>query len=283
MALLDIFRKKNIKVDSVHATVYAPSNYKILTEQSKGQIVNTKVRFPKELGEAHPFDFKLCEDMTKKIGLVNAIIDKHVDFIMSGGMTIKAEDDRAKKIIDDFMTDFQFDGVIRNFLKETYIKGTGFLELSYGKEGKAGVKSIENMKVLNSNYMYINRDDKGEILGYRQYIGMMKEFGKNPNEVTDFAPEEIACLTNNKIGDCAYGTGMVFPLIMLVDDLAGARKEMHMLMKRKANTPIIFTGGNREKDEFPTQGEMDSLGERLEWLTNKHEWVVSDFWKASTP
>src|SRR3990167_9628083 len=77
-------------------------------EQFKGETETKEVRFPRELGEEHPFDYKLTEGLYLKFGFVTGVIDKIVDFCWGPGFYTKAEDKRAKAIIDMWLEDTNF-------------------------------------------------------------------------------------------------------------------------------------------------------------------------------
>ena len=233
----------------------------------KGEVEQNKIKFPIELGEEHPFDFKITEGMYKKHGFTNAVVNKYVDFIVGGGFYVESEDERAQKIIEDFIRDVNFDIVLRSWIKEGLVKN-GILEIG-GKKDEAP----KGLKVLDSNYMYMQRDNKGVIEGWNQYVGGFDKFDKS--KVVSFKPYQIAHLALNKIGDDAYGLGIVYPALKDIDNLLQLKNDEHMLMERKANSPYDITMGKIVGDKYikPSQASIDKMGKDLEWLNNKHEWV----------
>jgi len=269
---------KNSLVYAKQDTSQSLSGLQIISEKLRGMVGLIKVRFPKELGEEHPFNYKAVTDLTKKYGLISAIVDKHVDYMMSGGITAKCEDDKAKKIIEEFMRDMQFEVTVRAWLRQAFQKGFSPLEISSGKNG-----GIDGLKLLKADSVYVDRDDRGVVKGFNQYTRSLREIGVfSKDDVIPFEPDEIADLNFNVYEDNYYGMGIVYPLLCLVDDLICSRKEMHTLMKRKANSPLFFIMGDRTKGpkgDFPTRGEMEELGQKLEWLHNRHEWVLTDYVK----
>jgi len=277
MALFNWRKPRKIQTDSL---IYAPSvNTKKpgIMEALKGLVQVNKVRFPAELGEEHPFDYSIPERLAKKFGIVSAIVDKYIDFIFSGDINVKSEDERAQTIIEEWMRDVQFNIVARSWIREGLLKGPGYLELGTNDDG-----TIDEVKTLKSDHMFVDRNEFGVVEGYNQFLKPMRMFTSNSKEITRFKPKEVAMLKFNIYGDDAYGLGIVFPLISILDDLISSRKNMHLIMERKSNNPLIFKMGNREKDQFPATEEMEALGQKLEWLTNKHEWVISDFVQPMT-
>lgn len=278
----NFFKKERKKL--TNALAYSDSfnsndSGNFLIEKLRGMISSDKVKFPKELGEKHPFDYKITDTLCKVYGQVDAIVDKHVDFIMSGGVQVKVNDDRGQTIINNFVDDFDVWNLIIPWIKEALKKGVGYLELGGNKQ-----ENINGLKVLNSNSMYVVRDDQGEIIKYNQYLKDIKQFNKfnNSKDVEPFEPYEIAQLNINVNADSAYGMGIVYPLIKHVNDLVGARKEMHKIMHRKAETPLIFVMGNKDKDDYPDPEEMQELGGKLDALEGKNNWVVTDYTKPMT-
>ena len=275
------FKQKTGRTEN-KALAYTPKNISsvsYITEALKGLVSTKKIKFPLDLGEEHPFDFSVCERIAIKYGVVSAIVDKHIDFIMSGGIFIESKNEKAKQIIEMFMKDFNFDTLLRNYLREAFIKGNGFMEIGYDKDN-----NIDALKILDANWMYVIRDEYGEIKGYNQYSKALKDWTNyqemmNKADVIKFETKEIVHLPVNIYGDKVYGYGMIYQLISIIDDLLCSRKEMHTLMKRKANNPLIFLMGDREKGEFPTVGEIEAFGQKLELLHNQTEWALSDMVK----
>lgn len=241
----------------------------IITEQFKGEVPTNKVTFPDELGEEHPFKFEVLEGLYKKYGFFTAVIDKYVDFVVGPGFFIECEDERAKTIIEDFMRDVNFDTILRAWTKEALIKGNGFLEI--GGNPKEGIKGL---KVLNANYMYVDRDNKGKIKGYNQYKGAFDRFSKT--KVINFKPNEMAHFAFNHIGDCAYGLGIGFPALKLIDNSLDQSDNLHMLMKKKANAPIHAKLGKVDGNIkiIPKPADVAAFGQHLETLDNKREWAT---------
>ena len=254
-------------------SMYVPA--KMVMEQFKGEIERQEIKFPKELGEQHPFDYSLTEKLYIKYGFITGVIDKIVDFCWGPGFRIQSKDKRAQEIIEQWLEDVNFVVIGRKWLKEALIKGTAYLEL-----GGNGKESPQGLKVLNSDTMFIQRDNYGNILNYNQQVGGIKQF--NTRKVISFEPNQIAHITINDTTTSPYGYGLVYSALDLVDNLIGSQKDMHVLIGRKANTPIVATLGDREKDIIPTQEVIDSFGAKLTYMTNKTEWVVGDDIKLST-
>ena len=278
------FGKKGKSDITKNALVYSSKkpldNGGYVSEALKGLVSSNKIKFPADLGEAHPFDFTLTEQLVKKFGLSSAIVDKHIDFIMSGGMQVSCEDERATQIIQDFMRDQDFDSLMRAWFREAFIKGNGFLELGSGDND-----SIDELKLLNANYMYVERDEQGKVISYKQYVKAIEGYSANNNskkDTTDFKPKEIAHLAINVYGDSAYGLGLVYLLIPVINEVIGGRQELHKVMKRKAENPLIFVMGDRATDDLPDATKINELGQKLESLEGRNNWVITDYIKPMT-
>ena len=247
-----------------------------ITEQFNGQVETKEVRIPKDLGEEHPFDYKLTEGLYLNFGFVTGVIDKIVDFCWGPGFYTKSADKRAKAIIDTWLEDTNFDSQGRRWLKEALIKGTGFLEL-----GGAPNEPPQGIKLLNADYMYIKRNKFGVIEGFNQYVGGFKNgTAYDKTSVIPFKLYQIAELQLNHSGDSAYGYGIVYPALQSINNLIQNEKDMHTLMSRKAGAPIVMYMGNRDKDDIPTQSDIDAVGQKLTYMTNKTEWVLGDNMRA---
>ncbi len=235
----------------------------------RGEVENEKIRFPKELGCEHPFNFKVAEGIFKKFGFANAVVNKFIDFVVGPGFFAESDDERATEIIEQFMEDVNFDTLLRAWLKEALVKGNGFLEIG-GKKDEAP----QGLKVLNANWMYVDRDDKGVVEGFNQYTGGFKRLDKS--KITPFKTFQIAHLAFNKIGDDAYGLGMISPALATIDSLLGNKKSLNMLMDRKANSPYHVKMGGVHGGKYykPSAADVTKMGKDFEWLNNKHEWIT---------
>ena len=242
---------------------------KLITEGMKGEVQNKKIKFPEELGEEHPFDFKITEGVYKKFGFFTAVVDKYVDYVIGPGFYVTHKDERILKVINDFMRDVNFDTQLRAWTKEALIKGNGFLELGGDKD-----KGISGMKILNANYMYVNRDDKGKILGFNQYTGGFKKFDKQ--KVIPFTPEQIAHVAFNRTADDAYGMGIGYAGLESINYLLKQNKDMHQIMERKANSPLHAKLGKVDGNVkiIPKAADVTAFGKEMETMGNKTNWAT---------
>src|SRR3990167_7260218 len=239
-----------------------------LTESFKSEIPQSitkslSLTMPSDVGEPHNFDKELCENTYRQVGIMKSAVDKHIDFIISPGFYVTSTDKKAETLINQWIQDVSFEQPLRQWILEALTKGNSYMELS--EENKQ-----LNVKVTNACWMFNRRDIKGEIIGYSQYFGKKELLEKN--KIIPFNLNQIAYLTFNQIGDCSYGTGMVYPALKKIDQRIKADEDMHMILNRKANNPYFFKLG-KEGEPPPTQSDIDAVGKKLEWLTNYHEWV----------
>lgn len=250
---------KKIKNISKYSLEFNPN---ILEETFKGQVVLTKEEMQAFKGLcAHPFKFSVMQEIYEKYGIITAAVDKYVDFIIGSGIKINSKDPRAKLVIEECFKDVNMDHIMRGWIKQALIKGNSPLEISASK-GK-----IDQIKLLNADTIFKRRDKTGTLLGYKQKMSY-----NDPG--TDFAINEIAYLTFNVPNDAAYGLGIIYPCLSIINNILGCEKDMHMLIRRKANTPIHVQLGNYDKEDIPTPEEVANFGTKLEYLTNKQEWAT---------
>ena len=262
--------------DNIYTPFIALSEQDILKNASqkkftdfKGEVEQHEVRFPSELGEEHPFDFKVTEGMFKKVGFVNSVVNKFIDFIVGPGFFVESKNERAKEIIEQFMDDVNFDTLLRAWLKEALVKGNGMLEIG-GKKDEVP----KGLKVLDATHIFVKRDDKGVVEGYNQYTGGFKRLNKS--KVIPFETFQIAHIPFNRIGDDAYGLGIVSPALITLNSLFQNTKNLNMLMDRKANSPYHVKMGGVHGGKYykPSASDVIKMGKDFEWLNNKHEWIT---------
>ena len=252
------------------------ANKKTQKANFKGRVEQNKINFPVELGVEHPFNFATTEGIFKKHGFTNGVVNKYIDYIVSGGYYVKTDNEEADLVIEKFFKDVNFDTILRDWLKEALTKN-GFLEIGGAKD-----EVPQGLKVLDAKWMYVDRDKKGVIKGYNQYVGGFDTFSKK--KIIPFQPYQVAHLKLNGIGNDAYGLGIVYPALADVENALSSKKNIHLIMKKKANSPYhvklgSVVGGKLYK---PSKATVDKWGGDLEWLNNKQEWVTDGLTEIKT-
>lgn len=266
---MGLFTKKQeiVKTEYAPTIAFSKDSAPTVYEKLKGEVELNKLKISQDIGEEHCINMEMCEGLYKQCGLVTGVVDKYVDFIVGPGFFTKCDNERAKKICDDFIRDVNFDTVLRGWLKESLMKGTGFLELG-GNEREAP----QGLKVLDAKRMFIVRDKFGEVIGYNQ---AKKNMGTiRANDVISFKPFEIACLRINVVGDDAYGQGIVSPALSYIDGLLKNEKSMRQILKRKANSPIHARIGDVNTQQMPTGEAVSAFATDMEYMTDKTEWAT---------
>lgn len=236
---------------------------KYFKEEYKSEVINDNIKFPKELGVVHPFEFEDAEKVFRTIGVVAAFCNKYVDNL-TGEFSIKSKNPNAKKLIDDFIKNSNFEVTLSQWILEAVIKGNGFLELD-----------IKNQKcrVINANHLYVVRDKKGNIKGYNQFLGKsLKNFSLDSRNVISFLPDEIAHLTINKIAGDAYGQGVIMPNERIIENMVLIEEDIKKLLSRKAGAPIHVKVG--QPGEITDPSAVDNIKNLLVYMTNRTEWVT---------
>jgi len=273
----------NISLINRSPLLFLDSNLKnVISEKFKTLDIDPKQRqsilnsISQNLGEEHPFDYEEIENLVKKFGLANAVIEKICDFTVGPGLFIESDDEEIETTLNKWMEDTNFKYHLRQWLKEALIKGSGYLEVAgLGKEN-----TTNTLKVVNANSMYVKRDDFGVIKEFNQYTGQYNSI-VDSNKVIRLSENEIIPLNINKIGTSAYGMGVVYSALDTINNFLGAQKSMHTLMRRKANSPVHWALGNAEKDDYPTQADINAFGTNLQFMNEKTEYVTGPNAKAT--
>ena len=232
--------------------------------------------FPDMLGEQHPFDPNITEGLYIKFGFINALIEKMVEYVWGGGIYVECENENAKAIIENFIQDTQFVNLGKKWTREALIKPSGFMEL--GGTVQQGIKGI---RVLDGKFIFKKRDIKGKILAYNQLVRSFekdRDFKAKPLQLNkdyiEFKPENIVQLSIGSVGDGAYGYGIIYPNLSVIESLLMSLKDMHMLLHKKANSPYWIKMGDLEKGIYPGAADVANMGQQLQWLHNRIEWVT---------
>lgn len=268
MKLLDNFITKPI-MNKAHYVMYRTAD---VLEKMKGQVLNVSqnnVSYTKELGEPHPYDYDITEGISNEFGLIDAFVDKLVNHVWGRGFSTKAQDVRDKEIIDNWTQEVGFGVVGRDWITSAVKKGTGYMELS------GAINEIPTeIKVLNPKRMFIKRDETGSVIFY--YQKRIVDGKISDEKPIIFKPYEIACLKiKPKNEDSAYGLGIIYPNLKTINYFLQNQKDLHDLIRRKANSPMVAKLGNKEKDEYPTGEEIQNFGNLMTYMQSKTEWAIS--------
>jgi len=239
-----------------------PSDSYPVQEQFKGEVKDTIVRFPKDLGVEHPFSFEDVEKLYKSVGVVAAGVNK-ISHSIVGDFSIKAKNPKSKEAVDMFISNTDFPTVLREWLREGFSKGNGFMEIDIKEE---------KLKVNNANNMYVKRDKKGKVIGYNQFMCDLKRYTKNSSKLIPFEPTQIAHLQVNKIPGEAYGMGIIWPNEMVIENMVINESDLQKLISRKAGSPIHVKVG--APGEAVNPDDVDDFNDKLKFLTNRTEWVT---------
>lgn len=238
----------------------------------KGEVVRFEERMSGDLGESHLYDLEVLENLYKNFGLLGGIVDKYVDFVVGVGFFVKSENKEAKELIEKFLIDTQFDYLLRLWLKESMIKGTGYLEMG-GADNSSSVPT--DMKILDSKWVFIKRDKYGvvEKINQLKLSSRGQAFNSlNSSNFTSFNSNEVAVFNFNVVGNSAYGTGIIAPTLNIINNLLGIQKDMNTLLHRKANAPIHAKIGNEQY--MPDPGAVSDFGQKLETMQAKTEFTT---------
>ena len=229
----------------------------------------SKNDFKKILGEPHPFDYTVIEGLEQKFGLVGAVEDKICDYALGPGIFIESEHEKLVELLEKWITKAHLLFFARPWLKNGLGKGTGYLEIA----GLTDIEKTEKIKVVDSNTVYVKRDDYGKIEKYNQYLGST-EGRIDEEQINELTLGNIIQLNINQVGNNAYGMGLVFAGIPIINDFINAQSAQHKILRRKANSQIHAKLGNVEKEDYPEQTDIDAFGSKLQYMNESTEWVT---------
>ena len=260
MAFWDGLFPKTIKENSPVTIIGLGKN--LITEQFGKAEERIDINISKEIGEKHPYDYGILESAYLQIPIVKGGIDKSVDFVIGPGFFIKTENESIKKKIEDFMESQSFDTYLRRVIRDMLIFGSSFSEIV--KNGSSIM-----LKPLNPKYIFIQRDNKGKLLGYSQWMGSGKPILFTSDEIIHFAFDQL--------GDSPYGTSAIRPLLgsAKVSPLSiylESQKISNTILNRRGNPPILVKVGT---DTFPASAaDVSKVANELSDLQSTNEFVV---------
>jgi SPP1 gp7 family putative phage head morphogenesis protein len=212
---------------------------------------------------------------------VVAQIDATVDYIMKGGFYITVEEGlenakEIKEIVDDFMRRMNFDTFLRTVIRSVLIYGNAYVEIVHTDVMKDLKKkiTIEELKIWSAKHMYVKREENADVKYYSQWYGKGKDFVK-------WNPVEIAHFKFNVIGDDAYGTSLIGPLLPTIKHKLQMENSIAKIFSRKANAPIILNVGAQDGSYVPKQQDLQAIADDMAFMKDDTEWVFNQHVKAS--
>lgn len=220
-----------------------------------------------KLGVPHPFEYDVIDGVTKKMGLVNAIIDKYADFTIGGNMFFEGDIVLVEKF-EEWCSECGFKLHIKPLFKEGIKKGSGYLEIS----DLLNIGLITSIKLVNSETIYAVKDEYGIVIGFNQYLGSDGRIDES--KITHLTTDEILQFNANTCNNEPYGYGIVYPALESINNFGEAQTALHKIVKRKANSPLHAKLGSYEKDDYPTQGDIEKFGKNMTFMNATTEWAT---------
>lgn len=233
-----------------------------ITQEFQGQTLDREIKFPKSLGAEHPFEFESVEKLAKKYGLINSIVSKIADEIVTD-FEIKVKNPNAQTLLNSFIHDTNFHQVIREWVKEGLLKGNGFIEIDLNNS---------KVRILNSNSMYVKRNRIGKVLEYNQWNKPYRYYSRDSKELITFKPNQIAHITINKIPNDPYGIGIIWSNERVIENLVQNEQDLQLVISRKAGAPYHIKVG--QPGVNTPSAVVDAVKGNLQYLRNTVEWVT---------
>lgn len=217
-------------------------------------------------GEERLIDVEIFENVVTHVPLVSAAIELTTDFTVSPGLYVTAENEKVIESCNKLMKRLNFDILLRQIVKFMLVYGDCFVEIVENAEEEDVEGVISNLKILHPKTMTVKRSETGEVEGYLQEIGS----GQEP---IAFQPEEIVHFIYNKIGDRAYGSSVIEPILPILKMKIQAERDMGFILSRKANAPYHVKMGT--PDYPPSDTDIAGFASELAVLKSRNEWVTS--------
>tara|TARA_R110002033_G_scaffold117822_2_gene161712 strand:- start:301 stop:1308 length:1008 start_codon:yes stop_codon:yes gene_type:complete len=141
------------------------------------------------------------------------------------GYDIVTDNDEEREAITSFFDDINLEQIIYSWLRNGRIFGTGYLEYTG-----------DNLVLRSSQNMYVQRNERGQIMYYYQDIG-------DDAENVRFEEDEIIEYKNNPFDDYAYGLSDIHPILYLVDLKDYAERDIGAALNKYATSRFDISAG----------------------------------------
>jgi hypothetical protein len=206
----------------------------------------------------------------EEVALLNQGIDALT--LLSNGNLLGASGDSA---VDDFVIrllgELNFSQVLDRSLRQFYTYGFSLDEIVWD----SSFRNIVRIKPVDSRTVYIRKDNFGAIDSYLQIPPVLFILdNRTPSDKVPHAikipTERVIYCTRSPLGDNAYGTSILQPLLQsgLPRTLQLMEKSKGIIYQRMAALPMHFNFSPREKDRF-TRKEAEQVMTELKKAVGK--------------
>ena len=157
--------------------------------------------------------------------IIKTLIDLPCMYAAKDGYDIVTDNDEEREAITSFFDDINLEQIIYSWLRNGRIFGTGYLEYTG-----------DNLVLRSSQNMYVQRNERGQIMYYYQDIG-------DDAENVRFEEDEIIEYKNNSFDDYAYGLSDIHPLLYLVDLKDYAERDIGAALNKYATSRFDISAG----------------------------------------
>lgn len=226
-------------------------------------------KLKKDIGEPHPFNYTILENLAQRFGIISAIIDKLGDYTLGDGYVINSPNKKIIEIIETWRRKTKIDMFLRPWFGEAILKGPSFLEFA-----EFSLKNTDNIiRHPSANTIFIKKNEDGDIEEYIQYISKNESI-TNQEIKESLDKDTIVLLKINTLCNKTYGLGFIYSALPVIENFLSAQKSMHKILKRKANSPVHFKVGSVEKDDYPEQSDINAIGKSLQFMNEATEYVT---------
>ena len=157
--------------------------------------------------------------------IIKTLIDLPCMYAAKDGYDIVTDNDEEREAITSFFDDINLEQIIYSWLRNGRIFGTGYLEYTG-----------DNLVLRSSQNMYVQRNERGQIMYYYQDIG-------DDAENVRFEEDEIIEYKNNSFDDYAYGLSDIRPILYLVDLKDYAERDIGAALNKYATSRFDISAG----------------------------------------
>lgn len=235
---------------------------KELIQESKGKVTTDEFNWIDAQGEwtaPHKSrNWQLYKDVYDKVSVVANAIKNTANFAIQSGYQIESENKNAKKKVEEWIRDKNFDLIMLKILLQMQIYGNAYLEIS-------------SLNLLNPKNMYVvtykGGSADGVIKGYKQVIGPGKE------TIVMFTPDEIVHFKWNDDGTDFYGNSDIRPILTTVTRLLQFQEDIGEVMHHYSNPILHHKLGTEQAPATDTT--IDAYKELLDEREIGEDWITS--------
>lgn len=231
--------------------------------------------FPNLMSSVNRPRFKDLELVYLRFPIASRGIEIRANDFIARGYEIVCKDAKAKKELEEFLEDNQFDRLIHQAVINTDLYGNGYIEIIFNGDKT----DVRGLKVLHPKFIDLQRTAKTGMVLFKK-DGTIKGFVQNlGTSKTDLRPDQMMHFVFKRLGDEVLGHSILEPCLKTIERCMNIEEGIAQAIFRHGFPQFDISVGDEANP--PTPEMIDEIADKVQDLNSKNEFVHTFYQKIS--